>query len=82
MIECFQVRNFKSFVEARLVLRPLTVLIGANASGKTNLLEALQLLSWMAEGRQLGQLLSAIRVVACYRDPEAGLLKPRRGCGS
>lgn len=61
MLESFEIRNFKSFARARLQLRPLTVLIGANASGKTNLLEGLQLLSWMAEGRQLGQLLSAIR---------------------
>jgi predicted ATPase len=61
MLESFSVRNFKSFVDANLELRPLTVLIGANASGKTNLIEALQLLSWMAEGRPLGQLLSAIR---------------------
>lgn len=67
MLERFTVKNFKSFREATLGLRPLTVLIGANASGKTNLLEALQLLSWMASGRQLGQILSAIR------DQELGL---------
>jgi AAA15 family ATPase/GTPase len=41
MLERFTVKNFKSFREATLSLRPLTVLIGANASGKTNLLEAL-----------------------------------------
>jgi len=61
MLESFTVANFKSFRRARISLRPLTVLIGANASGKTNFLEALQLLSWMASGRQLGQVLSAIR---------------------
>lgn len=61
MLESFSVRNFKSFIEAKLELRPLTMLIGANASGKTNLLEALQVLSWLAEGRPLAQLLSDIR---------------------
>jgi predicted ATPase len=61
VLESFQIRNFKSFADAKLQLRPLTVLIGANASGKTNLIEAMQLLAWMAEGRPLGQLLSAIR---------------------
>jgi predicted ATPase len=61
MLNHFTVKNFKSFVSAELVLRPLTVLIGANASGKTNLLEALQLLSWMASGRQLSDILSAVR---------------------
>lgn len=61
MLTRFKVTNFKSFASAELELRPLTVLIGANASGKTNLLEALQLVSWMAGGRQLSDILSAIR---------------------
>lgn len=61
MLTHFAVKNFKSFQSAELELRPLTVLIGANASGKTNLLEALQLLSWMASGRQLSQIFSAVR---------------------
>jgi predicted ATPase len=61
MLSRFQIENFKSFRSAELYLEPLTVLIGANASGKTNLLEALQLLSWMASGRQLSQILSAVR---------------------
>jgi predicted ATPase len=67
MLERFAIKNFKSFRSAELRLHPLTVLLGANASGKTNLLEALQLLSWMASGRQLSQILSAIR------DDELGL---------
>lgn len=67
MLTRFAIENFKSFRSAELVLHPLTVLIGANASGKTNLLEAIQLLSWMASGRQLSQILSAIR------DEELGL---------
>jgi ABC-type cobalamin/Fe3+-siderophores transport system ATPase subunit len=67
MLTRFAIANFKSFQSAELVLHPLTVLIGANASGKANLLEALQLLSWMASGRQLSQILSAIR------DEELGL---------
>lgn len=61
MLNRFKVKNFKSFVSAELELRPLTVLIGANASGKTNLLEAMQLLSWMASGRQLSEIFSAVR---------------------
>jgi predicted ATPase len=67
MLERFVIKNFKSFRSAELRLYPLTVLLGANASGKTNLLEALQLLSWMASGRQLSQILSSIR------DDELGL---------
>ncbi|HYO64504.1 MAG TPA: ATP-binding protein [Archangium sp.] len=55
------VHGFKSFREARLPLADLTVLIGANASGKSNLLEALQLLSWLAHGRRLNELLYAVK---------------------
>lgn len=54
-------QNFKSFEQAELPLSELTLLIGANASGKSNALEGLQLLSWMASGRKLGNLSFAIK---------------------
>lgn len=34
MLSSFTIENFKSYREATLKLAPLTVLIGANASGK------------------------------------------------
>jgi predicted ATPase len=61
MIQSITIKNFKSFREASLPLAPLTLLIGANASGKSNAIEAMQLLSWLASGRRLGDLLVAIR---------------------
>jgi predicted ATPase len=48
MIQSFTIKNFKSFREATLPLAPLTVLIGENASGKSNAVEAIQLLSQAA----------------------------------
>jgi predicted ATPase len=54
---------FKSFREARLPLAELTVLIGANASGKSNLIEALRLLSWLAKGHRLSELNEILDVV-------------------
>ena len=54
MLSSFTIENFKSYREATLKLAPLTVLIGANASGKSNAIEALRLLSWMAAGNRLG----------------------------
>ena len=45
--------NFRSFKDATLVLQPLTVVIGANASGKSNAVEGLRLLSWIARGNRL-----------------------------
>lgn len=40
MIKEITVKNWKSFEEATFFIDPLTILIGANASGKSNLLDA------------------------------------------
>jgi AAA15 family ATPase/GTPase len=61
MIQSFSIENFKSFRQATLPLSPLTLLIGANASGKSNAIEAIQLLSWLASGRPLNDLLYDVR---------------------
>ncbi|MBZ4419782.1 AAA family ATPase [Myxococcus sp. RHSTA-1-4] len=61
MLVEFGVQDFKSFREASLPLAELTVLIGANASGKSNLVEALQALSWLARGRRLPEILYALK---------------------
>lgn len=53
MIHSLEVKNFKSYQSGILHLAPLTLLIGANASGKSNIIEALTLLSKLAEGEQL-----------------------------
>ena len=56
-IKAITLKNFKSFKhEARLPFAPLTVLIGANASGKSNAIEGLRFLSWLAQGGQFPQL--------------------------
>jgi predicted ATPase len=77
MLATFTLNNFKSFQEARLPLGPLTVLVGANAAGKSNAIEALRLLSWLAQGQKLSSIQYAVnsadRVVRgrvddlCYR---------------
>lgn len=57
MITEFTVENFKSYRRpTTLPLGPLTLLVGANASGKTNLLEALHVLSQLADGQRLADL--------------------------
>jgi predicted ATPase len=57
----FRVKGFKSYEEAALRLSPLTLLIGPNASGKSNLLEALRLLSWLARGQRIEQVFRAVQ---------------------
>lgn len=61
MLTTFTCRDFKSFRgEAALPLGPLTVLIGANAAGKSNVIEALRLLSWLAQGQKLSSIQYAV----------------------
>ena len=60
MLATFTLKDFKSFREARLPLGPLTVLIGANAAGKSNAIEALRLLSWLAQGQKLSAIQYAV----------------------
>jgi predicted ATPase len=49
MITKIEIDGFKSFKDFEMEFTPLTVIAGANASGKSNLFDALQLLSRMAE---------------------------------
>lgn len=57
MISKFWIKNFKSYSGyAELTLAPLTFLIGANASGKSNAIEAIRLLKWISQGRRLDDM--------------------------
>jgi len=49
------VRGFKSLEDTEVRLAPLTVLFGPNAAGKSNLLDALRLLSTLATSRTVGE---------------------------
>lgn len=60
MLDTFSLKNFKSYGEAHLPLGALTVLIGANAAGKSNAIEALRLLSWLAQGQKLSTIKYAV----------------------
>ena len=48
MLKRIRIQGYKSLVDLELNLKPLSVLVGPNASGKSNFLDALQLLSRMA----------------------------------
>lgn len=50
MIKEFSLTNWKSFADATLYMDPLTVLIGSNASGKSNALDALLFLNRVSQG--------------------------------
>ena len=49
MITYIKINGFKSFHDFEMKFTPLTVIAGVNASGKSNLFDALSLLSRLAE---------------------------------
>ena len=53
MIKRIKIRNYKSLRDVDVVLEPLSVLFGPNAAGKSNFIDALQLLSRIASSRTL-----------------------------
>lgn len=57
MITRFHFSRFKSYKNTQVLpLGSLTVLIGANAAGKSNAIEAMRFLSWLAQGGKLSSL--------------------------
>ncbi len=57
MIRQLEVVRFKSLREVQVNLEPLTILIGANASGKTNLLDVIRFLQGVGNGLTIGEIL-------------------------
>ncbi|HRI29332.1 MAG TPA: AAA family ATPase [Chitinophagales bacterium] len=53
MIKELHLKNWKSFLYGQLYIDPLTILIGANASGKSNILDALLFLQKITTGKEL-----------------------------
>lgn len=53
MIRRIRIRNYKSLRDVDVALKPLSVLFGPNAAGKSNFIDALQLLSRIASSRSL-----------------------------
>lgn len=57
MIKQFIFKDFKCFRDARLNIENITFLIGTNASGKTNAIEGMMILSEIVTGRDFSSIL-------------------------
>ncbi len=64
MIKRIKIEGYKSFKSLDLKLSPISVIFGPNASGKSNLLDAIQLLSRMATCKTLGEAFEGHRGLA------------------
>lgn len=67
MLTSLTADNWKSYENAPLDIDALTVLIGANSSGKSNLLDALAFLNRIAHGTMLTAALQGDAVVSPLR---------------
>ncbi|MEG3435715.1 AAA family ATPase [Pannus brasiliensis CCIBt3594] len=67
MLKKLTLKNWKSFQEAELPIEFLTILIGTNASGKSNALDALDFLQRTAQGKDLESALAGDRQTAGIR---------------
>lgn len=61
MLSQLRFKKFKSFADATMPVEPITIMIGANASGKSNAIDGLQILSGLATNRELVDILDGIR---------------------
>ncbi|MBE9249730.1 AAA family ATPase [Dolichospermum sp. LEGE 00240] len=67
MLKKLILENWKSFRYAELPLDPLTVLIGTNASGKSNVVEALEFLQRIANGENIETALAGDKTLSSIR---------------
>jgi len=58
MLKRIRLVDFKSFVDEQVELAPLTLLVGANASGKSNLLDAIRFLKGLTLDLTLNEILN------------------------
>ena len=74
MIKSFIFEKFKSYERAVLWLEQITTLIGSNASGKSNAIEGIQILSEIATGRDLNTIFDGTK------NSEGGIRGGAKGC--
>ena len=79
MIKELKLKNWKSFREGTLYIDPLTIIIGANASGKSNTLDALLFLHRVSTGVGIFQAINGdVNLPALRGGMEWVCLKPNK----
>lgn len=61
MVKSISLKNWKTFKDTTLELGQSTLLCGPPCSGKTNAVEAIRLLKWLAEGRRFDHLIGVMQ---------------------
>lgn len=74
MIKKIYYENFKGFARAEMAVENLTTLIGTNASGKSNAIEGLKILSELMTGREISSILDG------SKNMDSGIRGGSKGC--
>ena len=70
MITSLRLVNFKNFADETLKVGPFTVIVGANASGKSNIRDAFRFLHGIGRGYTLAEILGGKYGPGGYREWE------------
>jgi predicted ATPase len=57
MLTKLKLTNFKNFKQAEIAFGPVSILVGANATGKSNIRDALRFLHGIARGYNLAEII-------------------------
>ena len=77
MITSLRLKDFKNFADETLRLGPFAVIVGANASGKSNIRDAFRFLHGIGRGYTLAEIIGGRQA---RRRRAAGMgARPRRG---
>ena len=72
MITSLRLGNFKNFADETLRVGPFTVIVGANASGKSNIRDAFRFLHGIGRGYTLAEIIGGNTALAA-RSEWAGI---------
>ena len=61
MITKIELQDWKSFKETTMYIDPLSIIIGKNASGKSNVLDALQFVQYISSGQPISDAVNTVR---------------------
>ena len=71
MITSLRLVDFKNFADETLKLGPFTIIVGANASGKSNIRDAFRFLHGIGRGYTLAEIILGGKYV-CWRTVGVG----------
>ena len=80
MITSLELENWKSFESATLYIDPLTILIGTNAAGKSNILDAFLFLQRIASGLSIQESIEGTTTIEPLRGGSNWVIKKPSSC--